>query len=83
MRPKRGPDGRYLDHHTTTVGDAAQFEAYWNAEPPDRDYDPGHPCEHCEEAQCDSCSFEPREDDPCGCSDPCCPCSGLKGGVGR
>ncbi|MHA2063635.1 MAG: hypothetical protein ACXABY_04545 [Candidatus Thorarchaeota archaeon] len=76
--PKKGKDGKYIDHHTNTVEDAAKFEAYYNSEPPeepDFDYEE-------EEREPDGTYLDgtPFYDD-CKCSDPCCPCTGYKRGV--
>lgn len=60
------------DWYTNTVEDAAEFEKYYNSEPPDDEYD--NYDEYCYE---DENSYY----DSCKCSDPCCPCSGNKVGI--
>jgi hypothetical protein len=82
------------DHYTHTVQDAAEYESWrsqeyqeetnydWNTSGDDWECGCGlswsadyHYCPEC---------GEDREDglpDRCGCSDPCCPCDGIKRGV--
>jgi hypothetical protein len=77
--PKRDKNGKYIDHETNTVEDAARFQQFYNYEPEDVDY--------YFDDESDTSSFNPgwrcteESEDPCKCSDPCCPCTGWKIGV--
>ena len=55
------------DYYTRTVEGAADFERHFNA---------------IEDDDFDDLDEEEEDDfDRCGCSDPCCPCSGAKRGT--
>ena len=67
--------GKFIDKYSNTVEDALWFEVRYNAEHPEDDPYYGSDYEDHPEG------FEPeRDEDPCKCSDPCCPCTGIKQG---
>ena len=74
--PPRNPDGSYRDERSNTLEDAASFERYFNSHMYPRD-DEDYDDEDYEDED------EDKEDDydRCNCSDPCCPCGGLKRGI--
>ena len=65
---KRDKDGKYIDHYTNTVEDAAAFEAYYNADPPDRP----DPADYMDDDVCVRCGTD-LEDELC--KDITCPFS--------
>ena len=72
MPPKQDKDGFYLDDRSNDLEGAAGFQRHWNGHLLEDD----NPDEHDNDD-------EPEDDDEdrCGCSDPCCPCEGLKKGT--
>jgi len=81
---KRDKFGKFVDHHTTTVEEAAAFERDFNGDYYEgKEIDWPEYFDMIEEAgpyDDDYDGFNEEEDD-CMCSDPCCPCSGIKRGV--
>lgn len=73
MQPKYDKEGYAIDNYSSTPEDAAKFEGYFNGYINlKEDYD-GDFSEDVDE--------EEEEDyDACGCSDPGCPCGGIKRG---
>jgi hypothetical protein len=75
MNPKRDAEGFAIDHYSNDLEGAAQFQREYN----------GHLLmnEDYFEEDYDIESDDEEDDDDwddCGCSDPCCPCSGSKVG---
>lgn len=71
MQPKRDSEGFAIDYSSNTVEDAAKFQKYWNSHLIIDD--------SCFDEY--SSDEEEEEYDDCGCSDPCCPCGGVKRGT--
>jgi hypothetical protein len=63
-----------LDYFTSTVDGAEGFERMHNEMPDDDNFDPGYDVEEREENPDD------EDKDDCNCSDPGCPCRGVKHG---
>lgn len=71
MIPKRDAEGFAIDYYSNTVEDAAKFQEHYNSHLlMNEDY--------FEEEYLDE--EEEGDYDDCGCSDPCCPCGGMKSG---
>jgi hypothetical protein len=73
MYPKRDAEGFAIDNYSNDVEGAAAFQAHYN----------GHLLQDDEEDYYEEDSVDEEDDedyDDCGCSDPCCPCGGMKRG---
>ena len=72
--PKQDSQGFYIDDRSNDLEGAAGFQQYWN--------------DHmwCDDDEADEPDEEDVPDDEddndnCNCSDPCCPCDGMKKGT--
>jgi hypothetical protein len=74
MNPKRDAEGFAIDNYSNDIEGAAAFQAHYNGRllMDEDSFEEDYVDEESEE--------DYDEDDDCGCSDPCCPCSGFKKG---
>jgi hypothetical protein len=72
MNPKRDAEGFAIDSYSNDMEGAARFQDHYN----------GHLLMDEDDFDDESVDEEDDDDyDDCGCSDPCCPCSGFKRGI--